>query len=647
MGLQLLTVAELDAARGRWERRRPGDAASRLHENVERILRTPAFESPLRLRLQSNLFQTQGILLECSLAFRLSGDARYLQPVRRCVVEVADEELRRERLPDELYSAWVLVGLAVAHELCGEAIDLGSVETTAAAIAGGLYEDAAQEPWGERLPKRHAWNHAAVAFAGIGCGGLLCRDRDPRAELWIETAVERLLLFFAHGISEEGMGREGLSYCGFVFRNAAPFLLAARNLGIWDYRSPEENPYLERLRRVPRWYAIETFPGGSFMQPINDSHWSPLRAMCGFLPTFGELDPPLVAWVYERLLGTASHHAHGLDRGLASSSLFESVLWPPAPSPAPVLPEVLADPVVGYIAERVYDEPGSGFSFNCGEYLGGIHDQSDNGSVTLFAGNVPLLIDSGAGNRPAEGSSNSTHGHNLVLIDGRGQLPSGWGAGCTGRIVQAERHTWATVITGDLATAYATQGYNPIAHAIRHCVFGKRPFTYLLVVDDFSRPGGERAVFEQLFHTPPISESRSVGSELRMRVEFEGASRWLAIRPLDDGVEVEGSSFTQHDPTLFGEHPVWRLRRAGGRLVMPTLLLSFEDRAPNVQAAFDPQAGRITLTWRAAGEEGVDALVLAPGCASPAVFTRDGLPLIGVERLLPATDRTTPSAAPG
>jgi hypothetical protein len=637
--LPLLSATELDAARTRWEQRQPGDAAWLLYENVERIPRTPAFQSPLRMSIKSNLFHTQGILLESSLAFRLSGDTRYLEPVMRCVLEIADEELRRERLPGEVYPAFVLVGLAVAHELCGEAIDRDLIEATTATIVAELHDGSEREPWGERVPKRHAWNHSAVAFAAIGCGGLICRGADPRAERWIETAIERLQLFFAYGITEQGMGREGLSYCGFVFRNAAPFLLAARNEGIWDYRSRRDNPNVERLRRVPRWYAIETFPRGSFQQTVNDSYWSPRRAMCGFLPTFGELDPHLTAWVYERLCGAGAEHPHGQDRGLGSSSLFESVLWPPARALAPPsLPEVLADPVVGYLAERVYEEPRSGFSFNCGEFLGGIHDQSDNGSITLFAGDVPLLIDSGAANEPVEGSPSSSHGHSLVLIDGRGQVPSGKGVGCSGKIVQAERGAWATTITADLTASYAARGYNPVHHVVRHCVFGKRPFTYLLVIDDCSRPRGERAVFDQLFHTPAALDCRTVDRGVQLRVEFAGAGRRLEIRTLDDGVELEQSTYKQHDTLIFGEHPVWRLRRSGGHLVMPTLLVAYEDSPPEVQAAFDPHAGRVSLTWRAAGEEGLDVLEFTPGASVAAAFTRDGVKLADAERLSVSVD---------
>ncbi len=633
----LLRAEELEAARGRWERDRAGDAAWRLRKNVERIAQIPGFSSPLELlRPQSNLFQIQGILFEAALAFALSGEERYLEPLARCVESLGDERLRRERLPGEVHPAWVVVGLAVAHELCGEALEGEAIVELVATMVAELHDSAGREAWGERVRRRNAWNHTAVAFAAIGCGGLLCREHDPRARAWVDDAIERMQLFFADGITEQGMTREGLSYCGFTFRNAAPLLLAARNAGIWDYRSPAENPHVERLRRVPAWYAIETFPGGTWMQTVNDSYWSPRRALGGFLPTFGALDPQLTAWVYEALVGARGNGAHGQDHGMSSSSLFESVLWPPdqVAAAAAEPPEVLADLDVGFVAERVRQAPPSGFSLNCGEFVGSIHDQSDNGSVTLFSGDVALLIDSGAANEPTEGSPSSSHGHNLVLIDGRGQIPCGQGVGCTGRIVHAERHAQATVIGADLTDSYALRGYNPVHHAIRHCVYGKRPFTYLLLLDDFSRPRGERAVFEQLFHTPPVVEHALEQSGVRMRIEFEGAARWMEIRALDEGAEVHETSFTQHDPGLFGEHPVWRLRRVAQHALMPTLVLPYEERPPQVSATCDLANGRVTLIWEAAGEGGTDVLEFSPGVATGARLTRDGTPLPDAELLL-------------
>lgn len=628
-GFQLLTTGELEAARGRWRERTPGGAAALLHENAELAVGDPRYASPLDLGLSSNLFQVQGILLEASLAFACSGEERYLQPVERCLDAIADEGVRRARLPNEVHRAFVVVGLAVAHELCGEAIDRELLEATVATIAAELHHASEHEEWGDRVLKRNAWNHTAVAYAAIGCGGMLCAERDPRAARWLADALERVQLFFADGVSDAGMTREGLTYCGFVFRNLAPLLLAMRNAGVWDYRSAVQNPHVERLRRVPRWYAIETFPGGGWLQPINDSYWSPKRAMCGFLPTFAPLAPALTAWVYDMLLGARGDASHGRDPGMATSSLFESVLWGPAQAPADgetPLPEVLADPVVGYLAERVRSRPWSGFSLNCGEYIGGIHDQSDNGSITLFAGRVPLLIDSGAANDPVEGSPSSSIGHCVVLIDGRGQLPSGGGAGCSGAILRAERSSSATVVSADMTASYCARRYNPVAHALRHCVYGKWPFTYLLVVDDFARPGGEPAMFEQLFHTPLASARERVGGGVRMRIEFAGKARGLELRPLDGAVVLDEEEFTQHDQALFSPHLLWRLGREGeGGVVMPTLVLPYrEGNAPVVTGELDVAAGQVTLRWSFDGEEGVDVLSFTSGETTAATFTRDG-----------------------
>ncbi len=629
-GFPLLTAAELQGARARWQQQAPGGAALQLRENAELAVSDARYAAPLDLGLSSNLFQVQGILLEASLAFACSGEERYLQPLARCLNAIADEGVRRARLPNEVHRAFIVVGLAVAHSLCGEALDSELLEATVATIVAELHHASQHEEWGDRVLKRNAWNHTAVAYAAIGCGGLLCAERHPHAGQWLADALERVQLFFADGLTDAGMTREGLTYCGFTFRNLAPLLLALRNAGVWDYRSLAENPHVERLRRVPNWYAVETFPGGRWLQPINDSYFSPKRAMCGFLPTFAPLAPALAAWVYDMLLGARGDHSHGRDPGMATSSLFESVLWGPAHVPADTeapLPNMLADPVVGYLAERVRTRPWSGFSLNCGPFIGGIHDQSDNGSLTLFAGRVPLLIDSGAANDPVEGSPSSSHGHNVVLIDGRGQLPSGGGAGCSGTILHAERSAAVTLASVDTTASYCARHYNPVAHALRHCVYGKHPFTYLLVVDDFARPRGEAAVFDQLFHTPLASARESSDRDARMRIDFAGKARMLELRALDEGALVlDGEEVTQHDKALFDPHILWRIRRKGaGRVLMPTLVLPYREPAlPEVTAEFDANAGRVTLHWEIEEKRGVDVLSFTPGEATAATFTRDG-----------------------
>jgi len=630
-----LDPAEIGAAQARWaDGATTDDACLRLIADAERIRRDAAFADPLGGRIQSNLFVVQSLLFEASLAFRLTGDERHAEPVRRLLTHLSDDDRRRRRLPDEIYLGFTLPALGVAAHLCEGVVDGPLVRRLAAAMGGDLAASARHAPWGRRLPGRAAWNHTAVGYAGLGCAGLICRD-EAWGRAWVDEALERLLEFVRVGVTESGMTREGLDYAGFVFRTAAPFLLACRNLGVFDYRDPADNPYLERLRRVPGWYAMEVFPGGSWVQNLNDANWDPRRAMGGFLPLFGPLDPPTVAWVHQALLGARGRGDQGQDPTLVASALFESVLWPPGePAPDTALPRVLADPDAGYLAERVRDGVRGGFSLTCGTFHPGIHGQSDNGSVTLFAGDLPVLIDSGAANDPTEGSVSSSHGHNVVLVDHRGQRPAGRGKGVSGTIVRVTRSRVATVSTCDLAPSYRASDYNPVAHAVRHCLYVKQPFPYLLVVDDVARPGGRPATFEQLFHTPPASHVRLGGGRVDLRLEFDGVVGGVSIVAADPSCTV-GQRSIRSAVQPWPEHPVWVLARRGpGGPVAALVRPGDPGGPPHVSVSLDGHRGRATVCWEHGTDRGTDLLTFTPGRARPAGFAREGMPRADVTTLV-------------
>jgi hypothetical protein len=641
-----VTAEEIRAARSRHTAGAPGgDAYRRLLMAMDRILTEPKFAAPLDQPIRVNLLMAQDVLFEASLAFRLTGDERFIEPVRRLLARLSQETYRRARLPEELHLGSMLVGIAVAAELCGNGIDQELVSALAAELGEELVTAAAHENWGERLPQRDAWNHTAIAYAGIGCAGLLLRGDEP-ADAWTAEAVARMKGFFANGVTAAGMTREGLHYAGFTFRNIAPFLLACRHAGIFDYCDPQDNPDVERLRRVPRWYALEIFPRGSWLQNLNDSHWSPQRALGGFLPIFNSLDPIMSAWVHRRLVGADGDRSQGDDPRRCTSTLFETVLWPPLDRPELAdLPEILADSDIGYVVERVRETPYSGFSFNCGPFFGGIHDQSDNGSVTLFAHEVPLLIDSGAGNEPVEGSVSSSYGHNVVLIDARGQWPAGKGRGVSGVINGAERSAPATVLTADLVASYAVMEYAPLAQALRHCVYGKRPFPYLLIVDDFACLREGPATFDQLFHTPPATDVRRGKHELDLVVDFDGARSGLMLRALDDCLILERQQMVRSLP--WPEHPVWVFRRTGRHVIMATLALPYHDgNVPQVAGHLDARRGRVTLRWRHNEESGVDVLHFAPKRSTSARFTRNGAAPASAVTMISTPRTVVPRSAP-
>lgn len=645
-GFPLATEEELAAVQERWDAGDP--VLERLRSAAAGLLVGDSrWSEPMRLSVANNLFQIQTMLIEAALVHRLGGDERYAELITRLVAGLGDEQRRRERLPTEPHLALVLVGLCVAAELSPQATDPEPLRALVAELGGELWQGAQTQAWGVRVFKRNAWNHGAVCFSALGCAGLTLGG--PEGEAWVDAAQTHVRLFMRDGISERGLTREGLSLCGFVMRNMAPFVLALRNLGRWDYRDPEANPFVPRLRRIPNWYATEVFPSGRHLQNAGDSYWEPGMALGGFLPMFGALAPERVGSVWDALVGRRGDGSAGEDGERRASSLWETALWPPAvPDPPLPAPEFLADNDVGYVTDGGASRPGHRLALICGRYVGGIHDQSDNGALTLFADGVPLLIDSGAANRPEEGSASASGAHNLVMVDGRGQLPAGAGTGVSAELVALRRSDVLTIASMDLAASYNQQDHNPLAHAVRHVLYVREPFPYVLVIDDFRRPGDAPALYERRWHTPITQRSKVEGGRADLRIAYGEQSCAVRIQALDDDVTIDRTSASTGTPP-FASHEVWTMARTATHAVMATLILPMPaDLALTVKPALNAQAGRVQLSWRLGRRSMMDVVVFQPGTATAPDLRRDRVSL-ETEYVLaapPPLDRDAPDEAP-
>lgn len=170
------------------------------------------------------------------------------------------------------------------------------------------------------------------------------------------------------------------------------------------------------------------------MQNLNDSYWQPHLALGGFVRVFAPLCPQTVTSVWQRTVGALGDRSFGADPSKCHSSVVDAVLWlPETPGQVETADGLFHCPDVGYARDWT-DQQTTGFLFNCGRFIGSIHDQSDNNSFTFFAEGVPLILDAGACNLPEDGNASSSLGHSCVLIDGRGQAPSGRGQGVSGTI---------------------------------------------------------------------------------------------------------------------------------------------------------------------------------------------------------------------
>jgi hypothetical protein len=584
---------------------------------VESALRATSLDASRMRALPPslNLFVWQNVLMELGGGFALSGDRRLLRHGQDLLLDLTRGGWVASNFPEEIHRAFVLNGMAVflEHTRPYWRTDvLSEVNDLIARIAGELYRESSEHEWGKDIRQRNAWNHAAVTFSAIGTAGVIL-PRHSCSDRWRQIGIERIVSFFRHGVTDAGMTREGLAYCGFVFRNLAVTLEIARTRNFWDYQSDRDNPHRAKLSQIPEWYEAEVFPGGSLLQNWNDSYWDPRPALRGFLTSFANLSPSTTARVWNRLVGPDGDMSYGADNRFLWSCLYESALYPPElahlTQPSPEGAFACRD--VGYVVDtHAAGVHASKFSFNCGEFFGGIHDQGDNNSFTLFLDGFPCVLDSGAANRREEGSVSSTFGHNGIVINQKGQLPSGGGAGCSGQLIAIDVRTDHSFFSGDATRAYGSNGYNPVEHARRSCFFVKTDRCYAVIVDDIVKDEHLHK-YSALLHTPLLTDSMidTPSGTVTGVIDYAGRRTRLAIRVVHPQLEaIDCDIIATPDQRPFERHARWSFSFTADTGMIATVihLIDIDDASGRDVSQHDVAVladhVRLGLRWPATGQ---------------------------------------------
>ena len=71
----------------------------------------------------------------------------------------------------------------------------------------------------------------------------------------------------------------------------------------------------------------------------------------------------------------------------------------------------------------------------------------------------------------------------------------------SGQILGVERSDTHVAVVADATASYTVRKYNPLRHALRHAVFVKHPFPYLVTYDDIQKDGREHH-YEYVLHVP-------------------------------------------------------------------------------------------------------------------------------------------------
>lgn len=448
---------------------------------------------------------------------------------------------------DEMFVAYLAVGLVAFDDLAGAAITLAerrSLHRRIAAYGRWLATVRRSKPFGvEGRPGIYAWNHSIVAALALSLCGAYIGDRREAAR-WREYGHDRLEKFFNYGVSSEGVPYEGLSYFGICLRIIGLYgLLIARVPRAFAEYERIRATYERRLASVLEWYAACAFPRGPYVVSYNQAGYTARFAVQGILLFYGDTCASAASELWHRLAGNVNASRAGGRSDLTGSSEFESMFFlsRPRPTTSPFRNESIVDMRNGYALLRscVGDAENRLF-IKSSQVLEGPHNHSDANHFTLFLGGYPVLIDAGPGTKVRfadgnwaqyskgsyrkEGTGASSYGHNAVLIDGKGEAPSGDGRGVDGRIVSCRYEKGLWLVSGSARAAYCRDGYNPVQHAMRHWVFEDGPQPFVLVFDDIEAEEGGVRQYERILHLPEIVD---VGDTLGERVL---KLQWLGMK---------------------------------------------------------------------------------------------------------------------
>lgn len=605
----LLTDAQIERARH--------DLSYPLHEIRDKLIEicrrrrlTATPEALFALTPQRNHFIWDAFLGELSLAHVVTNDDRYLDHAMDFVRQLPAQWRDVPRDPD-LFVPLVLATLARFYDLERERLsdaDALSIRSMMVEMTEWLYGELPVRDYGER--ERAAWNHSIIAYSSLGLAGLVLEEHSD-ARAWFDLGVERTRLFFEVGVSKAGLTFEGLHYCGYVFKTIGLLLNGLRNCGRIAELAPEGSEIDAKLHRIPAWYAHEMWPKGRWLQNYNDSHWNPASPLYGFLLAFAHYEPELCAVVWNRLVGRNALASWGWHRRW--SSLADSLLFYPDCLPTRAALQRLDDhlfcPEVGYLSARdSWDEDASVFTFNSGRTPCELHDQADNNSFTFIAGGKPIVIDSGASNRLSEISASSALGHNLVFIDSLGQHPAGQGTCVDGRILDAEFADTHVAVVGEATDSYATgkynsagryvtAQYNPVRHALRHAVFVKHPFPYLVTYDDIQKDR-DTHTYEYLLHVPFADLAVPSGRPGSLTVSTDSETPAGLVTFLAPASVIASSEPFVSKTAPFADHVLLRFATRAVNPHFVVLYLPADRSGTEVQSEIKHSRDRVTVRLR-------------------------------------------------
>jgi len=411
--------------------------------------------------------------LRCALAWRLTGDRKYLEGARRWLLLLASwdpDGITSYNLPlpdgstgNDEAGMPMLERMALAYDWVApdlSAEDRQKVLESLRRRGNQIMEryrkiDFISQPWS---------NHDVRVLAFLGTAAVSCLGEFPEAADWLDYVLRCYLTSYPTWGSDDGGWAQGLSYWSAYVGWHTNFLEALRSAtGIDLYRKP--------FFRHNGWFAVYFHPPyakrGGFGDNGQAAPNRPEKLM--LLKYANALQDPVLYWQSDRIMvadGVDSNQPLNRKEPDWLEWFVEDVFSVLTPKPAGLVSQSpaglpgskwLRD--IGWVAmhSALGDSANDVWAlFKSSRYGSFSHSHADQNSFQLNAYGEPLIIDSGY--YPWFDSphhdlwTRQTWAHNAVLVHGRGQGSSSMAA--AGRIESFEKTGRLTLALGDATAAY-------------------------------------------------------------------------------------------------------------------------------------------------------------------------------------------------
>ena len=408
-----------------------------------------------------------------ALAWRLTGDGKYLEAARRWMLTLASWDPRGStshgvKQPNggegnDEASMPILERMAMAWDWAGDQLRPEErVKVLAAMTERGnqVLEVLRQQDFHSRPYS----NHEGRVLAFLGLAGLSFLGDIPEAEKWLDYVVRSYLTSYPPWGSDHGGWAQGISYWSLYNYYHTTFIEALRSVTETDIlRRPfYRNTGYFFLYFQPPYATRGAFGDGGERGPEESQQVTVGRLAEAF-------DDPVLRWRAQTAPAGGDDWRQWMRGGDkwrqwmiedvggvlgAGRSAGRRPARPPSELDGS---RYMAD--IGWAAmhSALGDAKNDVWALFKSSRFGSFgHSHADQNTFQLNAYGRPLLIDSGY--YPSFGSAHhilwtrQTQAHNGILVNGRGQPSSTWAAG--GRIESFDRHGPLTVVRGQAAGAY-------------------------------------------------------------------------------------------------------------------------------------------------------------------------------------------------